>query len=65
MNPLVGKIEYFVRNTASFSKDIKGIKIEQGEIMNSHDVVSLFTNVLIREALIFIRKKLRSDKTLH
>ena len=53
------------KNTASFSKDIKVIKIEKGEIMNSHDVVSLFTNVPIREALIIIRRKLRSDKTLH
>ena len=62
---MVGKTEYFVKNTASCSKDIKGVKIEKGEIMNSHDVVSLFTNVPIREALIIIWKKLRADKTLH
>ena len=65
LKPLVGKTEYVVKNTASFSKDITEIKIEQGEIMNSHNVVSLFTNVPIREALIVIRKKLRSGKTLH
>ena len=58
-------MEYFVKNTASFSKDIKGIKIGQGEIMNSHNVVSLFTNVPIKEALIVIGNKLRSDKTPH
>ena len=34
-------------------------------MMNSHDVVSLFTNVPIREALIIIGKRLRADKTLH
>ena len=33
--------------------------------MNFHDVVSLFTNVPIKEALIIIRKRLRADKTLH
>ena len=65
LKPLVGNTEYFVKNTTSFSKDIKGIKIEKGEIMNSHGVVSLFTNVPIKEALIIIGKKLRADKTIH
>ena len=39
--------------------------MEQSEDMNSHDVVSLFTNVLIKEALIIIGKRLKADKTLH
>ena len=40
-----GKTEYFVKNTADFSKDLKGIKMKEGEIMNSHVAVALFTNV--------------------
>ena len=39
--------------------------MEQGEIMNSHNVVSLFTNMSIKETLIIIGKTLRADKTLH
>ena len=40
--------------------------MEQSEIMNnSHDVVSLFINVPIKEALIIIGKRLRADKNLH
>ena len=62
---LVGKTEYFVKNTASFSKGIKGINMEQGELMISHDVVSLFTKVPIKEALIIIFKRLKADKTFH
>ena len=65
LKPLVGKSEYFVKNTASFSKGLKGIKIGQGEIMNSHNVVSLFTNVPIKEALIIIGKRLKADNTFH
>ena len=33
--------------------------------MNSHDVVTLFTNVPIKETLAIIRKGLEEDKTLH
>ena len=63
LKPLVGKTEYFVKNTASFSKDLKGIKMEGGEIMNSHDLVSLFTNVHIPQAL-EVGWRLRPDNSL-
>ena len=46
--PLVGKTEFLMKNIARFSKDIKDIRIEPDEIMSSHDVVSLFTNVPIK-----------------
>ena len=48
LKPLVGKTECFVKNTASFIKDIKNITIEPEEIMNSHNVVSVFTNIPIK-----------------
>ena len=39
--------------------------IELDESMNSHDAVSLFTNVPINESLVIIKKRLEEDKTLH
>ena len=38
--------------------------IEEGEIFNSHDVVSLFTNTPINESLDVIKKRLQNDKSL-
>jgi len=64
LKPLVGKSEYYVKNTASFVKDLKDIRLKEDEIMNSHDVVSLFTNVPIKDALKAIEDKLKKDKTL-
>ena len=64
LKPLVGKTEYFVKNTASFSKDLKSIKLDEDEIMNSHDVVSLFTNVSITLTLEVISQRLRLDNSL-
>ena len=42
-----------------------GIKMEQDEIINSHDMVNLFTYVPIKEALIIIGKRLRAYKSLN
>ena len=38
--------------------------IEENEIFNSHDVVSLFTNTAIEESLDIIKKRLMEDKDL-
>ena len=63
LKPLVGRTSYHVKNKATFSKELKSLQVEDNEIMNSHDVVSLFTNVPIKKALEVIRKK-HEDKTL-
>ena len=44
---LVGKTIYHVKNTAQFSKQLRDLWLKKDEIMNSHDVVSLLTNVPI------------------
>ena len=64
LKPLVGKMECFVKNTTSFTMDIRDIRREEYEIMNLHDMVCLFTNVPIKEALEVIGRHLREDETL-
>ena len=63
--PLIGKTKYYVKNTVDFRKDLSNMCILEDEIMNSHDVVSLFTNISLNQAMPVIRKRLGSDNTLH
>ena len=53
-----------MKNTASFTKDINDI-IQPDVIMKSNDVISLFTNVPIKESLAIIIKGPEEDKTPH
>jgi hypothetical protein len=64
LKPLIGRTKYHVKNTVDFSKDIQTLHLEDDEIMNSHDVVSLFTNVPLKDAMDVIRKRLLADTTL-
>ena len=65
LQPLVGHTDYHVSNSREFVEEIMKIKIQEGEIFNSHDVVSLFTETPIEEALKVIKKKLKDEPTLH
>ena len=64
LKPLIGKAKYHVKNTVDFSKDLSNMRILKDEIMNSHDMVSLFTNVPLDQVMSVIRKRLESDNTL-
>ena len=61
---IVGKTIYHVKNMAQFSKQLKDSRLKEDDIMNSHDVVSLFTSVLINKAMVVIWNQLEGDKTL-
>ena len=54
--PLVGKIFYHFKNTAQFNNNVRGLMMKDDEIVKSHDVVSLFTNVPIDKVMAVIRK---------
>ena len=54
-----------MKNTVDSSKDLSNVHVLEDEIMNSHDVVSLFMNVPLTQAMSVIRKRLESDNTLH
>ena len=62
--PLVGKTEHHVENSKRLADDLAQVYIEEGEIFNSHDVVSLFTNTPVDRSLEVIKQRLLQDKTL-
>ncbi|XP_072033432.1 uncharacterized protein [Amphiura filiformis] len=62
--PMVGKTEHHVVNSRQLAEDLAGVFIEEGDIFNSHDVVSLFTNTPIDKTLSIIKNRLSDDKTL-
>ena len=64
LSPLVGNSEYYVKNSRNLVEEIQHIKVEDDEIMISHDVISLFTNAQIPDTLNIIGSRLESDTSL-
>jgi hypothetical protein len=62
--PIVGKTPHHVINSRQLANDLAGVMIEEDDIFNSHDVVSLFTNTPINKTLEIIKTRLQKDKTL-
>ena len=62
--PLVGKTPHHTQNSKDLAEELSTICIQEGDIFNSHDVVSLFTNTHIQEALKIVEDKLKADHKL-
>ncbi len=62
--PLVGTTEHHVVNSKSLAEEMTAVMIGDDEILNSHDVVSLFTNTPIDKSLEIIGDRLIRDDTL-
>ena len=64
LSPIVGKTEHHVTNSRELAEELASVKIGNEDIMNSHDVVSLFTNTPINKTLEIVREYLEKDTTL-
>ena len=66
LSPLVRGTEHHVLNSKHLAEGLAEVMIEEGEIFNSHDVVSLFTNTPIVQSLDVIRSsRLEKDSDLN
>jgi len=52
---------YTLKNSEEFVDSIKQIELRRGYIKVSVDVKSLFTNVPIKDGLLFVKKRLETD----
>jgi hypothetical protein len=64
LSPLAGRSESFVKNTGHFIQLLKSVNLRRQDTLDSFEVVSLFTNVPVDEALQAIRNKLTNDNSL-
>ena len=62
--PLVGNIQYTVKNSSEFVELISSIKLGKSESQVSFDVVSLFTSVPLKTAKTIVANRVGDDCTL-
>lgn len=61
LKPLVGRTDSFVKDSTSFVKELKDIRLEPGDLLVSFDVVSLYTCIPIQEAIDVINRITDND----
>ncbi|XP_072050102.1 uncharacterized protein [Amphiura filiformis] len=64
LSPMVGKTAHHVTNSRELAEELATVRIDDEDIFNSHDVVSLFTNTPINKTLEIVRDYLDKDTTL-
>ena len=63
VSPFVGKMQYHIKNSNQFVKEVREIMLDTNE-MCSYDVSMLFMSILMYKVLEMIRVKLEEDNTL-
>ena len=64
LRPIEGDPQFYIKDSKDFTSKLQEITVKEDEILASHDVVSLFTNVPIERALDIIKDKLHDDTKL-
>jgi hypothetical protein len=64
LRPLSGKSESYIKNSYHFVQLLKSVTIQATDILVSFDVVSMFTNIPVDEALDVINAELLKDDTV-
>uniref|UniRef100_A0A5S6QLJ0 DNA-directed RNA polymerases I, II, and III subunit RPABC5 n=1 Tax=Trichuris muris TaxID=70415 RepID=A0A5S6QLJ0_TRIMR len=65
LQPLIGKRTSHIKNSAHFCAELRGLRIEEDDIMASYDVKDLFTSIPVKEVLDLTLSSLEKDMTLH
>ncbi|XP_072050040.1 uncharacterized protein [Amphiura filiformis] len=58
---LVGNTQHHVKNSQHLSEELSKVIIEEEDILNSHDVGSLFTNTPIDQVLNIVKNRLENE----
>ncbi|XP_072039091.1 uncharacterized protein [Amphiura filiformis] len=58
---MVGNSTHHVLNSKSLAEELVDVVIEEGDILNSHDVVSLFTCTPINKVLDIVKERLQKE----
>ena len=61
---LVGNTQHHVKNSKHLADELAKVVLEDDEILNSHDVVSLFTNTPIDQVLDIVQRRLENEDVL-
>ena len=64
LGELVGKTTHHVKNSQHLASELAELVIEEGDILNSHDVVSLFTNTPIDQVMDIVKDRLEKEDVL-
>ncbi len=64
LNLLFGLTPHHTNNSKDLAQELATVYIQNGDIFNSHDVVSLFTNTPIPETLKIVQERLEKDTKL-
>ena len=64
IKPLLGQTQQHCMNSKQLAKELGSVKVEDDEILISHDVISLFTKTPVAATLQITQERLSKDKTL-
>ena len=62
--PYNEQVVSYIRNSRDLVEIVRGLKMQEDEMMVSFDVISLFTSVLVKDALLAVKRRLDDEEKL-